>query len=198
MSKTDPDARIARMKDGTTRLGYNPEHAADLDTGAVLAADIHPADDGDTMTLAGTLDTAASNLTAVGKGPTTDTLADKGYHSREVLKGLDAGPWTSRIAEPMRAGVCRWRGDDAARKAVYNNRTRLRSGVGKAAMRERAEILERSFAHTLERGGMRRAWLRGRENLHKRYLIHVAGHNLGLLMRQLIGVGTPKEAVARG
>ena len=45
---------------------------------------------------------------------------------------------------------------------------------------------------------MRRAWLRGRENLHKRYLIHVAGHNLGLLMRHLIGAGTPKEAIARG
>src|SRR4051812_31793064 len=45
---------------------------------------------------------------------------------------------------------------------------------------------------------MRRTWLRGRENVHKRYLIHVAGHNLGLLMRLLIGAGTPKEAVARG
>jgi hypothetical protein len=65
-------------------------------------------------------------------------------------------------------------------------------------MRRRAEIAERSFAHTLDRGGMRRTWLRGRENVHKRYLIHVAGHNLGLLMRQLIGAGTPKEAAARG
>ena len=44
---------------------------------------------------------------------------------------------------------------------------------------------------------MRRTWLRGRENVGKRYLIHVAGHNLGLLMRLLIGAGTPKEAAAR-
>ena len=65
-------------------------------------------------------------------------------------------------------------------------------------MRKRAEIVERSFAHNLERGGMRRAWLRGWENVHKRYLIHVAGHNLGILMRHLIGAGTPKEAAARG
>ena len=43
---------------------------------------------------------------------------------------------------------------------------------------------------------MRRTWLRGRENVHKRYLLHVAGHNLSLLMRQLIGAGTPREAVA--
>jgi transposase len=65
-------------------------------------------------------------------------------------------------------------------------------------MRRRAEIVEHSFAHNLERGGMRRTWLRGRENVHKRYLIHVAGHNLGILMRLLIGAGTPKEAAARG
>lgn len=199
-SKTDPEAKIARMKDGTTRLGYKPEHAVDLDTGAVVAAEVHPADEGDTTTLKGTLATAESNLAAVGKRPTTETaaecVADKGYHSREVLKALDVGPWTSRIAEPTRAGFCRWHGDDAARKAVYNNRTRLRSGVGKTAMRKRAEIVERSFAHTLERGGMRRCWLRGRETVHKRYLIHVAGHNLGLLMRLLIGAGTPKEAAA--
>src|SRR6202040_2118618 len=78
------------------------------------------------------------------------------------------------------------------------NRPRLGSGVGKQAMRLRAEIVERSFAHNLDRGGMRRTWLRGRENVHKRYLVHVAGHNLGILMRLLIGAGTPREAVARG
>ena len=89
---------------------------------------------------------------------------------------------------------CRWRGDEAARRAVTNNRTRLLSGVAKEAFKLRAEIVERSFAHNLDRGGMRRTWLRGRENVHKRYLLHVAGHNLSLLMRQLIGAGTPREA----
>jgi len=74
----------------------------------------------------------------------------------------------------------------------------LLSGVAKAAFRLRAEIVERSFAHILDRGGMRRIWLRGRDNVHKRYLLHVAGHNLGLLMRLLIGAGAPKEAIARG
>src|SRR5947208_808163 len=118
--------------------------------------------------------------------------------SRAVLTDLDGGPWKTRISEPQRRGVSRWHGDEASRRAVYNNRTRLRSEVGKQAMRQRAELVERSFAHILDRGGMRRTWLRGRENVHKRYLIHVAGHNLGLLMRLLIGAGTPKEAVARG
>ena len=122
----------------------------------------------------------------------------KGYPSRALLKDLDGGPWKARIAEPQRRGISRWQGDADARRAVYTNRVRLRSGVGKQAMRQRAELVERSFAHILDGGGMRRTWLRGRENVHKRYLIHVAGHNLGLLMRLLIGAGTPKEAVAGG
>jgi hypothetical protein len=201
-SETDPDARIARMKDGTTHLAYKPEHAVDLDTGAVLAAEVHAADEGDTTTITGTLDAAQRNLTRVGAPPSPDDpaacVADKGYHSRAVLTDLDGGPWKTRIAEPQRRGISRWHGDADARRAVYNNRARLRSEVGKQAMRQRAELVERSFAHILDRGGMRRTWLRGRENVHKRYLIHVAGHNLGLLMRRLIGAGTPKEAVARG
>jgi transposase len=201
-STTDPDARIARMKDGTTHLAYKPEHAVDLDTGAVVAAEVRPADEGDTTTITGTLDAARRNLASVGAPSSSDNpaecVADKGYHSRALLKDLDQGPWKTRIAEPQRRGVSRWHGDADARRAVYNNRTRLRSAVGKQAMRQRAERVERSFAHILDRGGMRRTWLRGRANVHKRYLIHVAGHNLGLLMRLLIGAGTPKEAVARG
>src|SRR5215217_7402511 len=201
VSQTDPDARIARMKDGTTHLAYKPEHAVDLDTGAIVAADIHCADEGDTTTITSTLDAARRNLTSVGAPPSPDDpaecVADKGYPSRAVLTNLDGGPWKTRIAEPQRQGVSRWHDDKNARRAVYNNRVRLRSEVGKQAMRQRAEVVERSFAHTLERGGMRRTWLRGRENVRKRYLIHVAGHNLGLLMRLLIGAGTPKEAAAR-
>src|SRR5947207_3119301 len=142
-SETDPDARIARMKDGTTHLAYKPEHAVDLDTGAVLAAEVHAADEGDTTTITGTLDAARRNLTRVGAPPSSDDpaecVADKGYHSRAVLADLDGGPWKTRIAEPQRRGVSRWHGDTDARRAVYNNRTRLRSAVGQQAMRQRAE-----------------------------------------------------------
>ena len=103
----------------------------------------------------------------------------------------------TRIAEPKPAkGYLRWNGDEAARDAVYANRARLKSGVGRDAMRRRGEMVERSFAHVLDRGGMRRAWLRGRENVHKRYLIHVAGFNLSILMRALFGHGTPREAAS--
>src|SRR3712207_4055832 len=122
----------------------------------------------------------------------------QGLSRARGLEGPGWGPWTTRIAEPQRRGISRWHGDADARRAVYANRVRLRSEVGRQAMRQRAELVERSLAHILDRGGLRRTWLRGRENVHKRDLIPVAGHNLGLLRRQLIGAGTPKEAVARG
>ncbi len=200
-SPTDPDARIAKLKDGRTHLAYKPEHAMDLDTGAVVAAEMHLADQGDTATLPGTLESAARHLAAVEAAPSAEApaemVADKGYHSRETLKSLDDGPWKTRIAEPRRDGFLRWHGDDDARRAVVNNRTRLLSGVARAAFKLRAEVVERGFALILDRGGLRRAWLRGRENVHKRYLIHVAGYNLGLIMRLLSGAGTPRELAAR-
>jgi transposase len=201
-SPTDSEARITRMQDGRTRLAYKPEHAVDLDTEAIVAAEIHPADQGDTTTLEGTLEAAVRGLETAGCAPTIDSpaelIADKGYHSRTVLKDLAAGPWQTRIAEPKPKEVQRWRGDLDARRAVYGNRARLRSGVGKEAFKLRAERVERGFAHSLGRGGLRRAWLRGRDNVQKRYLVHVAGYNLGLVMRALLGAGTPKELAARG
>jgi len=202
VSKTDPQAKIAKLKDGRTHLAYKPEHAVDLDTGIIVAAVLHPADQGDTTTIAGTLTAVENNLAQMSAAPTkqkpSELVADKGYHSRAVLKTLDAGGWKTRIAEPKQSGFSRWHGDDKARAVVYANRIRLGSMIGKQAMRRRAEIVERSFAHNLDRGGMRRTWLRGRENVHNRYLVHVAGHNLGILMRWLVGVGTPREAADRG
>ncbi len=162
------------MKDGSTHLAYKLEHAVDLDTGVIVAAPIHAADEGDTTTLSPTLEAAEKNLFAAGVAPTPehpcDLVDDKGYDSRDVLKDQDGSPWKTRIAEPRPGkGYLRWHGDNEARAAVYANRNRLRSGVG-----------------------MRRTWLRGRENVHKRYLVHVAGYNLGVLMRALCGANTPR------
>jgi transposase len=200
-SPTDPDARIAKLKDGRTHLAYKPEHAMDLDTGAVIAAEVHAADQGDTTTMPDTLASAAEHLAAVEVAPTPEApaelIADKGYHSRTGLKTLDGGPWKTRISEPHRDEFSRWHGDDAARRAVYNNRTRLLSGVARQVFKLRAELVERGFALILDRGGMRRVWLRGRNNVQKRYLIHVTGYNLGLIMRLLTGAGTPREFRAR-
>ncbi|SMP62731.1 transposase, IS5 family [Desulfonatronum zhilinae] len=196
-SPIDPDSKIARMKDGRTHMGYKPEHAVDLDTGAIVGVEIYPADQGDTTTLKKTLTTTAENLEKTTPTPPcpddpAELCADKGYHSREVLKELEGGPWKTRIAEPKPKGLLNWKGDHEARRAVYNNRARVSSGAGKWVGKLRTELVERSFAHTLDRGGMRRVWLRGLENIQKRYLIHVTGFNLGLLMRKLIGYGTPK------
>ncbi len=201
-SPTDPDARIAKLKDGRTHLAYKPEHAMDLDTGAVVAAEMHLADQGDTATMPDTLNSAAEHLNAVDATPTpaapAELIADKGYHSRDALKALDGGAWKSRISEPHHDEFLRWHGDDAARRAVYNNRTRLLSAVARQAFKLRAELVERGFALILDRGGMRRVWLRGRANVQKRYLIHVAGYNLGLIMRLLTGAGTPRQFQRQG
>lgn len=196
-SQTDADARIAKMKDGRTHMAYKPEHVVDLESGAIVSVNIHHADRGDTKTLEETLAKAQNKLETVlgSDAPSAehpaDVTTDKGYHSREVLKSLPPH-FRSRISEPQRSGILRWHGDTEARDAVYRNRARLGSRKGKALMRARAERVERSFAHCLDRGGMRRVWLRGDENIEKRYIIHVAGFNLGILMRALFGVGTPK------
>jgi transposase len=201
-SPSDPEARITRLQDGRTRLAYKPEHAVDLDTEAIVAAEIQPADRGDTTTLGDMLEATTRGLDAAGCAPTierpAELIADKGYHSRAVLKEPDGGPWQTRIAEPKPKAVQRWRGDLDARRAVYGNRARLRSGVGKEALALRAEKVERSFALVLDRGGLRRTHLRARDNVQKRSLVYVAGYNLGLVLRQLIGAGTPKELAARG
>lgn len=197
-SSVDPEAKITKLKDGRTHLAYKPEHAVDLDTGAVVAAEVHEADKGDTSTMEKTLEAAQKSLGRVTPTPPcpddpADLIADKGYFSRDVLKGLDGGPWRTRIAEPKRKGLNSWRGDHEARRAVYNNRVRISSEIGKSLGKARTELVERSFEHTLDRtGGMRRVWLRGRENIQKRYLLHVAGFNLGLLMRAKTGHGTPR------
>ena len=149
VSKSDPEAKIAKMKDGTTHLAYKPEHAVDLDTGAVVAAELHPADEGDTTTLEKTLAAAKENLEAVDAAPTAEDPAecvtDKGYHSRSVLKALDDGPWKTRISEPKQKGFARWHGDGAARRAVTNNRDPAVIGRGQgslqAARRDRRALL---------------------------------------------------------
>ncbi len=209
----DPDARITKMKDGRTHLAYKNEHAVDLETGAVIAAEIHAADQGDTSTIGETLGQACESLKELSKDTTVghkvmthavmEVVADKGYHSNETVTALEAVGVRGYLSEPDR-GRRNWRGKSqsdsaarlAARDAVYRNRRRMRGAHGKALHRKRGELVERSFAHVLDTGGMRRAWLKGRENLHKRYLIHVGAFNLSLVMRRLLGFGTPRQLAA--
>lgn len=194
----DPDAKITKMKDGRTHLAHKAEHAVDLETGAVVAVTVQDADDGDTTTMQETLIRAAEHLEQVL--PEADILrelvADKGLHSNENLTDLTALGIRTYISEPDR-GRRRWRHHQEARDAVYANRRRIRGPRGRRLLRRRGEYVERTFAHTYETGGMRRAHLRGHVNILKRLFIHAGGFNLGLLMRQLIGVGTPRGLQGR-
>jgi transposase len=194
----DPDAKITKMKDGRTHLAHKAEHAVDLETGAIVGVTVQDANEGDTTTSRETLTEAAEQIEAVC--PDSDGLlevvGDKGYHSNQSLVDLEAAGVRSYISEPDR-GRRNWKKNPEARDAVYRNRRRIRGTRGKRLLRLRGERLERPFAHLYETGGMRRVHLRGHTNMRKRLLIHTAGFNLGLLMRQLIGVGTPRGLQGR-
>jgi transposase len=194
----DPDAKITKMKDGRTHLAHKAEHAVDLETGAIVSVTVQDADEGDTTTSVETLIEAAEQVEAVrpdGDG-IEEVVGDKGYHSNQSLIDLEAVGVRSYISEPDR-GRRNWKKKPEARAAVYRNRRRVRGPRGLRLLRLRGERLERPFAHLYETGGLRRMHLRGHTNILKRLLIHAGGFNLGLLMRQLIGVGTPRGLQGR-
>lgn len=209
----DPEAKITKMKDGRTHFAYQNEHAVDLDTGAIIAAEIHLANEGDTTTMWGTLEKAANSLQEVREDeqvvancqangvadPKSElhiqaTVQDKGYHSAQTLVNLEELDIRGDIAEPDR-GRQRWTARDPqeqelkrqAQQAVYRNRRRRRGAHSKHLPRRRGALVERAFEHVLDDGGMRRVWLKGRVKIAKRYLIHTAAFNLGLILRKLTG-----------
>jgi transposase len=192
----DPDAKITKMKDGRTHLAHKAEHAIDLDSGALVAVTLQGADLGDTTSLVETAITAAEQVEAAhAASPTpaalTELIADKGYHSNQTMIDLHAVGVRSYIAEPDR-GRRDWTNAPEAQAPTYGNRRRVRGARGKRLLRQRGEYVERSFAHVYDTGGMRRTHLRGHENILKRLLIHASGFNLGILMRQVFGRGTPR------
>jgi transposase len=198
----DPDAQITKMKDGRTHLAHKAEHAVDLETGAVLAVTLQPATAGDTNTLPETLAQCGEHIREVAveinshavqlnpEGP-AELVLDKGYHSNDVLMILKEVAVRSYCSEPDR-GRRNWKGKQEEKAAVYQNRRRIRSERGKQLLRQRGERVERSFAHMYETGGMRRTHLRRHDNIIKRLLIHAGAFNLGLVMRKLLGNGTPR------
>jgi len=207
-SPADPDARIAKMKDGRTHLAHKAEHAVDLDTGAVVALTVQGADQGDTATLAGTLSEAGMAVAEligreaelrpddppkVNVNGIEELVTDKGYHSGEVVERVKNYEVRSYLPEKRPKGRRHWQGKRAEQQAVYENRRRVRGEYGKSLLRRRGELVERSFAHCYETGGMRRTHLRGHKNILKRQLIHVGAFNLSLILRGLLGAGTPRE-----
>ena len=195
------------MKDGRTHLAHKAEHGVDMDTGAIVSVTVQDASDGDTATLPETLIMAAEQVEAVqpdGRG-VEEVVADKGYHSDEMLVGLGAVGVRSHVSEPERGRRC-WQDKKtgetppekrAAQKALYANRRRVRGRRGRRLQRRRGEVVERTFAHMYETGGMRRVWVRGHENVRKRVLIQAAACNIGLLLRRQTGIGTPRSLQGR-
>lgn len=207
-SATDPDARIARMKDGTTHLAYKAEHVVDLESDLILAAEIRPANHADTATLADSLAAAQLNLQAAGSAAAiAEAAADKGYHAAKTIELCDFLEVRTYIPEPKKREPSESKAEgkskrkrkskraekpEAERKAVANNRRRMGRAKGKQLQRRRSEVVERTFAHVCETGGSRRSHLRGLADVGKRYAVAAAAHNLGRILRKLTGVGKPK------
>jgi transposase len=194
-SPSDPDSRIAKMKDGRTHLAYKAEHVVDVKTDLLLSAVVYQADRADVDTLAESVVQAQKNvMRAESPANVRDVAADKGYHSAATLALLN-GPLDLRtyIPEPRRRRRWKWAKRRAAeRQAVTANRRRVRGCRGRRLQRRRSELVERSFAHVCETGGSRRCWLQGLLKVSKRYLLQAAARNLGLIMRKLFGMGTPR------
>src|ERR1700722_2475490 len=199
----DPDAQITKMKDGRTHLTHKAEHAVDLETGALLAVTLQAATAGDTNTLHETLTQCGEHIREVAahteeeateqlnpQGP-DELVLDKGYHSNDSLLLLKEVEVRSYCSEPDR-GRRNWIGKQEEKVAVYQNRRRIRGERGKRLLRQRGELVERSFAHMYETGAMRRTHLRFHDNIIKRLLIHAGAFNLSLIMRKLSGCGTPR------
>src|SRR5882724_2578571 len=207
-SPRDGDARIAKMKDGRTHLAHKAEHAVDMDTGAIVAVTLQAAEQGDTTTLDATLCEAGEQIAEqirreaesrpqdkpkVHLQGIEELVTDKGYHSSAVVQRMKSYEVRSYIPEKKPKGRRSWQGQRAEQQAVYENRRRVGGEYGKSLLRRRGELIERSFAHCYETGGMRRCHLRGRENILKRQLVHVGAFNLSLILRKLLGAGTPRE-----
>ena len=206
-SATDPDARLAKMKDGSTQMAHKAEHAVDMESGAVIAVTLQPADEGDTTTIHETLaqpgeavagliereaDERGEAKPRVHANGITEVVTDKGYHSGRTVMMLGQTAVRTYIPE-TRHGRRRWEDKAEEQQAVYANRRRFQGQHGKHLLKRRGELIERSFAHCYETGGMRRTHLRGRENILKRQLIHVCAFNLSLIFRRMLGAGTPRE-----
>ena len=201
----DPDAKITKMKDGTTHLAHKAEHAVDMGEnghGVILAVNLCDAAVGDTATLVDTLVLTTENLAAlkddervadkVSDDFVDEAVLDKGYHSKQTLLDLEEMGTRSYASEPNR-GRQTWDGQADAQAATYANRRRVKGGRGKELLRGRGEKLERTFAHCYETGAMRHLYLRGRENIAKRVLIHAAGCNIGIMMRVKYGLRKPRS-----
>ena len=201
----DEDAEITKLKDGRTALAYKAENAVDMETGAIVAVTTHSGAAADTTTVIETVIEAGMAVADLIDEKTPagqyevhpegvqEVVADKGYHSNEVMVGMAELGVRSYVAEPDR-GPRNWDGKKAEKAAVYSNRRRIKGDRGKRMQRQRGEKIERNFAHQFDTGGLDRLYVRGLQNVHKKFLIQAAACNLALLLRSRHGSGKPRAA----
>jgi transposase len=194
VSATDADSRIAQLKDGRTHLAYKAEHVVDLKTDLLLAAEVVLANQADTATLVDSVIKAQVNLNAIEADIEIEEIAaDKGYHAAATLEFCDWLNMRTYIPEPKRPHQSKWTDKpEGCQAAVYANRRRVKRAKSKKLQKLRSERCERSFSHVCDSGGMRWSWLRGLEDVTKRYVIAAAAHNLGRILFKLFGVGKPR------
>lgn len=194
----DEDARIGKTKDGACDMIYKPEVVSDLDTGAIVAAEVLPGDQGDTEKLSERVGEAiwvVHEICGSEKKPAQvqSLTADKGYFAAGEITTLQEWELRTVVADHQTGKRKKENYTPQEWKAIQRAKRSVQSASGKALLRKRGMHLERPFEHILDEGGMRRATLRGRENLTKRYRIAAACFNLSLLLRTLCGIGTPKQ-----
>lgn len=196
----DPDAKIGKTKRGNTDMIYKVENIADLDSGAIIDADVLPGDSYDAHGESERIMNASIRLIDISENPLeaemVESLAsDKGYHEINELQALQEQGIETII--PDRQINRKIEGlTDEEQLALELASSASKSENGKQQQKKRGMYVERSFAHILDSGGFRRTHLRGIENNRKRYLIAVASYNLSLLMRKIFGIGTPKQCFA--
>ena len=193
-SKTDPDSRITKMKDGRTHLAYKAEHAVDLQTEAIVSSHVTYADRGDCQSGPESLIFSQVNLSSVdSQSEVKEVVMDKGYHSAELLARCES--WGLRTYLPERKEKKRrWTNKPAEYERAFRaNRRRVRGEKGKRLNRKRSEYCERTFAHVCETGGSRRSWLQGLKNVSKIHALKCAAFNLGLLLRKIFGLSKPRN-----
>lgn len=196
VSETDPDARIGKLKDGRTHLKYKAENAVDLDTDIIVSAEVYHGDYGDTLTIEDTVNMAQAHLNeAETNCEIEEVVADKGYHSGDSLDRLqNESRQRTYIPEPARKKNRTWKGKPPRREVAYRRNRRNTTGArGRRLQRMRSERVERTFAHLCDTGGARRTWLRGLEQVQKRYISAAMALNLGRILRSLIGAGKPRH-----
>jgi transposase len=198
----DPDAKIGPTKAGAIDMIYKPEHTVDLDTGAIVHAEVRLGHEADAQDLSLHVLQAQANINEAQDSPADDltlqsATADKAYHAVAELQQLQAEGIRTVISDPVKHRKLAPL-DKAEAQVVRIAKRSAGSKSGKALLRHRGIHLERSFAHILDVGGARRTALRGLENLNKRFKVSAAIYNLSQLMRKLFGVGTPKQLAAMG